>query len=289
MGFSGFSQTDLNAYKYIIVPKKFETFKNANEYQTSTLVKYLFTGKGFNATYDDDLPEDLKMNRCLGLMAYLEDESTMFTTKATIVLKDCNGLETFRSMQGSSKAKEYKEAYNEAIKEAMRSLNGVAYSYTGNSENQAPITVSFKNDVKKLDGDKTDTDTAMAPKKKQVKLDPNPAVTQIATETTQYYKDMAPTESNIIKGAEEKPSPKILDAKKREGDDIWYAQATENGYQLVDSSPKVRMRLLKSSADNVFMAQTDTKNGMVFQKEGNWVFEYYENDQLVQQELAIKF
>ena len=54
-------------------------------------------------------------------------------------------------MQGISKEKQYKVAYNEAIRESMRSFNGMNYSYSGKNEKNEAITVSYKNDVKKLD------------------------------------------------------------------------------------------------------------------------------------------
>ena len=289
IGYSGFSQTDLNEYKYIIVPKKFESFKNLNEYQTSTLIKYLFAGKGFNPVYDDALPNELNSNRCLGLLANLQDDSNLFTTKTIIVLKDCNGNEVFKTTQGLSKEKEYIAAYNEAIKESMRSFNGFNYAYNQKREPQEPITVSFKNDVKKLDEQQSDKTACVELKEKKVNKVANPAVTQEATETTQYYKDITPVDSKIEKEQLEKPAFKKLEIKKPNPAEIWYAQATENGYQLVDSTPKIRMKLLKSSADNVFMAQADTTNGMVYQMDGNWIFEYYEEDELVQEQLNIKF
>ncbi|MGB3151109.1 MAG: hypothetical protein WBB27_10635, partial [Maribacter sp.] len=60
-------QSNLNEYKYIIVPTKFEGFKYENQHQTSTIVKHIFTEKGFRAVYDNALPQDLNLNRCLGL------------------------------------------------------------------------------------------------------------------------------------------------------------------------------------------------------------------------------
>ena len=82
---------------------------------------------------------------------------------------------------------------------------------------------------------------------------------------------------------------KKLKPKRVKPEEVWYAQALPNGFQLVDSSPKIRMKLLKSSTDNVFMAQSDNHNGMVYQKEGKWIFEYYNGEKLVQEELNIKF
>ncbi|WP_405399141.1 hypothetical protein [Maribacter sp. Asnod2-G09] len=289
IGFSSFAQTNLDDYKYIIVPKKFDAFKNMNEHQTSTLVKHLFTGKGFVAVYDDQLPEDLKFNRCLGVLADLQDDSSMFSTKTTINLKDCNDKIVFSTMEGISKEKEYKAAYNEAIRESMRSFNGMNYSYTAKNKKDEAVTINFRNDVKKLDETKASKVLEAEKAAEEVNVKSAPTVISEETEKTQYYKDNTPVESNIKKSETQKPAFKSLEVKKPSAKDMWYAQATDNGYQLVDSSPKVRMNLLKSSADNVFMAKTDTKNGMVYQKEGNWIFEYYENDKLVQEELNIKF
>tara|TARA_R110001592_G_scaffold61159_1_gene186311 strand:- start:2931 stop:3833 length:903 start_codon:yes stop_codon:yes gene_type:complete len=289
IGYSAYAQTNLNDYKYIIVPKKFDSFKETNEFQTSTLIKYLFTGKGFNVVYDDALPNDLNSNRCLGLMTYLQDAGNLFTTKTSIVLKDCNNNIVFTSMEGTSKEKQFKAAYTESIREAMRSFNDTDYAYNGKSEKNEAVTVSFRNDVKKLDEDKVDEMSS----KESVKVEENGVdskiVSEEATESTQYYKDNSPVDSNIKKVEKETTTFKKVELKKLNVDDIWYAQATNVGFQLVDSTPKVRMYLLKSSSDTIFMGKTDTKNGIVYQKEGNWIFEYYENEKLVQEELNIKF
>ena len=53
--FSGYSQGNLNDYKYIIVPKKFDAFKKENQYRTSTLVKFLFTQDSYNALVKEAL------------------------------------------------------------------------------------------------------------------------------------------------------------------------------------------------------------------------------------------
>jgi len=289
IGLSSYAQENLDDYKYIIVPKKFDAFKNMNEHQTSTLIKFLFTGKGFTTVYDDQLPDDLKFNRCLGVVADLQDDSSMFSTKTIINLIDCNDKIVFSTMQGISKIKQYKEAYNEAIRESMRSFNGINYTYSDKKEKEEPVTVSFKNDVKKLDESKAVKILEGEKAKEKEKITKSTAVISEETEKTQYYKDQTPVASNIKKAEPKTAVLKNVEVKKTDVKDIWYAQATETGYQLVDSSPKVRMNLMKSSADNVFMAKTDDKNGMVYQKDGNWIFEYYENDKLVQEELNIKF
>ncbi len=68
-----------------------------------------------------------------------------------------------------------------------------------------------------------------------------------------------------------------------------YAQPIPNGYQLIDTSPKKVVTLLKTSTEDYFIAQAGATNGIVFKKNGDWFFEYYKDDKLVSQKLAIKF
>ena len=70
---------------------------------------------------------------------------------------------------------------------------------------------------------------------------------------------------------------------------VLYAQAISNGYQLVDNTPKKVMILLKTSLADYFIAEAGASNGIVFKKDGAWVFEYYKDSQLVSQKLEIKF
>ena len=70
---------------------------------------------------------------------------------------------------------------------------------------------------------------------------------------------------------------------------VLFAQPIANGYQLVDSTPKVVLKIYKTSQQDSFTAVSDTKNGVVFKKGNDWYFEYYQNDQLVSEKLNIKF
>lgn len=68
-----------------------------------------------------------------------------------------------------------------------------------------------------------------------------------------------------------------------------YAQAIPNGYQLVDITPKKVLILLKTSVQDYFIAEGGPSNGIVFKKEGEWMFEYYKDSKLVSQKLDIRF
>lgn len=139
-------QSQLDSYKYFIVPLDIEGFDTKNPYGISTLLKYLLQQDGFTAVYDEQMPAELLDKRCLGSTVKLVDLSNTFITRVALTFEDCNGAVVFRSKDGKSKIKEYKPAYEEAIREAFRSVNAIPYNY----KEPAKTTISFKDDVKKL-------------------------------------------------------------------------------------------------------------------------------------------
>lgn len=68
-----------------------------------------------------------------------------------------------------------------------------------------------------------------------------------------------------------------------------YAQAIGNGYQLIDTSPKIVLTLLKTSVQDFFIAENGAQHGVVVKKNGDWYFEHYKDNQLVAEKLLIKF
>ncbi len=269
-----FGNAQLNDYKYIVVPKQFDVFKEMNQYQTSTLLKYLFTNNGYTAIYDDNMPEDLINNGCLALKANLEDKSSLFTTKVIIVLKDCNGRVVYTSQEGRSKTKEYKSAYTEAIRQAFKSFELLNYQYEPKeNEIEKPITVSFKNDVTSLDTE---------PIKSVSKTNQN----KIAEATKEIQKNKPVVSEEQVKGV---AIEKVVSSSVNTTSEILYAQPLESGFQLVDSTPKIQYRLTATSVENVFLASHEDKNGVVLKKNDKWFFEYSDNGEKVLKELNIKF
>lgn len=298
-------------YKYFVIPKRFKDFKSDNQFQTSTLVKHLFDKKGFTTAYEGVLPPDLKENECLGAYVQLLDKSTMFTTKTNLVLIDCNGAEIFTSLQGRSKEKDYRTSYRTAIENAFKSFEGMKHSYVDKTPevSEEPLVLSFKNDVKKLERPNLDKNQDSmieqeASEERQYYKDRRPVpseykkadnqeikkevVEQVATPEEQRYESITPVASDIQQGAPivQKPSTPIA---MLQDFGVLYAQELPNGFQLVDSTPTIRMKLRKSSSPNVFFAVADNTNGVVFSQAGKWIFEYYYGDQLISKELNIKF
>lgn len=154
---SVFAQKQINNYKYVIVPNKFEFVKKNDQYKTSSLTKFLFNKHGFTALLaDEKLPEDIAVNRCLALTGTVKDDSGMLTTKSVIELRDCFNKVVFTSKVGKSKNKDYKKAYHEAIRDAFKSIKALHYKYNNTSnreevvkENKTIIEVSETNKLAK--------------------------------------------------------------------------------------------------------------------------------------------
>jgi hypothetical protein len=90
------------------------------------------------------------------------------------------------------------------------------------------------------------------------------------------------------------PSPKtaVIDISS-----ALYAQVISNGYQLIDTTPKKVMTLVKTSLPDCYLAQpaaalepgAGITNGVVFKNKDEWFFEYLKDGVLVSQKLTIKF
>lgn len=238
------AQTNLNNYKYVLVPERFDCQKEDNQYALNTIAKMLLEDKGFVALMSNDqTPPEVAANKCNALKAEVTQKKGIFVTNLSLVLKDCQGNIVFKSKEGKSREKEWQPAYQEALRDAFTSLNAVNYKYDGtvfnNQTTQAAATVTGKPEAPV-------TAPAQAPA---------PAQTPAA---------MPADMSGIL-----------------------YAQPTANGFQLVDTSPKKVMTILKTSMPDYFIAEG--ANGLVFKKDGAWVFEYYKDNKLVSQKLEIKF
>jgi len=127
------AQSNLNDYKYVLVPEKFDFLKSNDQYQLSSLTKFLLQKKGFTVlNKSDNYPMDLAKNNCLLLNANVIKLKGLLTTKLQLVLTNCKNTVVFSSQIGKSKLKEYKKAYHEALRDAF-ALSEFNYSYTESS------------------------------------------------------------------------------------------------------------------------------------------------------------
>jgi hypothetical protein len=118
----GFAQ-NLNEYKYAMVPSKFSFLKEENAHNLNVLTK-LYLQKYYFETYfnNEESPEEFVVSNCNKIYVDLLENSNMFITKLTIVVKDCKGTILATSDIGSSREKEYRVAYNEALRMAFENF-----------------------------------------------------------------------------------------------------------------------------------------------------------------------
>ncbi|NOQ92424.1 MAG: hypothetical protein GQ552_06890 [Flavobacteriaceae bacterium] len=127
------AQTNLNAYKYIIIPKKYDFLKEDNKYKLNDLTKFLFEKQGFETLVEgENYPSDLMSNLCLALTANIKDDSSLFTSKLAVELSNCYKKVVFTSVQGKSKEKDYERSYQEALRNSFVTFEELQYSFDEN-------------------------------------------------------------------------------------------------------------------------------------------------------------
>ncbi len=265
-----FSQQSLNNYKYVIVPKKYDFLKSEDKYQVNSLTKFLFKKEGFNTLFDSDVkPQELVNNPCSALVSRVKKNSTMFTTKLVIELVNCRNEIVHTSTEGRSKQKDYKKAYQEALRKAFESISSLDYKY-----NPLKVPSVAKKDEIVVEQKTTDIVKEVIPvevEKEEIK-EVVEEVETLEIETIEPKQELQEVEE-----VEEKTTPS----------GILYAQANALGFQLVDSTPKVVYVLLKSSKEDVYFLRN--KKGIIYKENNKWLVEYYELDKLIQKTLIIKF
>lgn len=128
--FPAFSQNELNAYKYVIVPKKYDFLKTENQFRLNSLTKHWFDTAGYlTLVKGEAMPNDVLANPCLAVTADVINDSNLFTTKLKLTLNNCYGQIVYTSKQGSSKIKEYEKAYKEALQECFTSFEELNYKF----------------------------------------------------------------------------------------------------------------------------------------------------------------
>lgn len=224
----------INDYQYVMVPAKFDIFKEKDKYNLNTTVKLLLQKYGFKAYFPTDaIPDEVANSNCKKLNADLIKDNNLLSTKVKIVLKDCRDSVVYETAFGKSTEKDYGTAYMEAIRNVAKSFESLNYHYNGkNGLNTEPAVIE-----------------AVAPSNNA-----SPEVTSGSDNTVFYF-----------------------------------AQPITNGFQIIDNEPKVIMKIFNTSVKNVFIGIKGGINGVVISKNGEWFFEYYENNKLVSELLKLKF
>jgi hypothetical protein len=229
----GFAQ-NVNHYKAVIVPLKFDFIRTNNQYRLCTISKANLINAGFMVFYANEILPKEYNDRCELMYYDIVKENAFLATKFHIELKDCSGNLIYKSESGYTKEKDTELAYSDALNKAFVSVNNLHYKF------------------EKL---------------------------VVTTPIVELKNEVVPVVAPVVS------TPLI----EKSDSNLMYAQATTNGYQLVDASPKVVYKLYKTSRPDLFIASKGTSQGILIQKEHQWFFEYYENEKLVSEKVAVKF
>ncbi len=261
--FGSYAQ-DLNSYKYVLIPETYEFTGEVDQYQLNSLTKFLFEKEGFETLMTTSKrPADLKQDPCLALTPRVSNNSGIFVTKLVILLNNCSGETVFRSEEGRSREKDFKTAYQEALRDAFKSIKELDYHYTGSP-----------------------TEPVIAEEKESPEERPEIAVKE-TPQTPELEEDEAPKPVEIAKepkaivDAEEVSKPadaeKAMIGKIFEYNDQQYLlKSTAEGYGLyMGNSPEPIALLLKSGNGDSFIYNSLSNQGIAyFDKQGNLVVEY---------------
>ncbi len=245
-------EKQVNNYKFIVVPERFDFLKQKDEYKTSSLTKFLLEKNGFTVVLNSEqYPKDLRDNPCSGLKALVLDKSSMFKVKVIIELRDCSNKILYTSDEGVSKLKEFKKGFQEAIRNAHASMNDIAY--------EPFLLETIAKDKKEI----ITVNPVLVKEVKEVKLEVELPVT------------------NNIEAAQISPINNIALST------TLYAQPKENGFQLINLKPQVVFVILNTSVKGVFVIKD--KNGLFYKKGENWVAEFHENGKRIEKKYQVKF
>jgi hypothetical protein len=242
------------------------------------LTKYLFNKYGYTALLsNEELPQDLNKNRCLALYADVVEDKGLFKTKLKIDLKDCGGIMVMSSKVGETREKEFAKAYNLALRDAFETFQNINYTYEpSNNIVSSPAksvvsenTLEKEKEIERLQEElkSLKEEKKMEPQKVEV---PKPVVKEAETE---------------VKKIESKAIETKIEVK--EATDLLYAQPIENGYQVVDTTPKIVMILLKTPQTDVFIVKD--QDAIVYKEEGKWFLSKNNGSKVSIEALNIKF
>lgn len=127
-----FSQTSINDFKYVSVPESYSFLKSKDQYQLNSLTIFLFEKNNFKVLNSfQNYPSDLSQNSCLLLKSDVISIKGFLKTKLQLVLTDCKENIVFSSEIGKSKLKDFKKAFQQALRNVFTSVGDLNYTYSG--------------------------------------------------------------------------------------------------------------------------------------------------------------
>ncbi|MDR2236700.1 MAG: hypothetical protein LBE92_11290 [Chryseobacterium sp.] len=144
-------------YKYISIPGKFKDFEKDSYGLDVALVNALKAKKYVVVQGDkEQWPTEIKGKSCNAIIANLNDDSNFLKNRVKLEFKDCNDKVIFTAKGGSS-IKEYKEGFQDALKQALMSVPAslpvdhqpLAESQNIHEQKETSASTATENKVKK--------------------------------------------------------------------------------------------------------------------------------------------
>ncbi|MFD2543555.1 hypothetical protein ACFSSB_14580 [Lacinutrix gracilariae] len=264
------AQININDYKYVIVPNKFDFLNEPDQYRLNTLTKVLLEKHGFTTIMEDEkFPDDAVLNNCLSLKANVLNESGVFNSKLKVQLKNCKNEVVFTTAIGSSREKMYQVAYTLALRQAFRSFHTINYQYQEN-----PDILAYSKNGNKVDNIEIEKLKEEIKVLKEEKEAQNNVAKNVAKVDTTLIEDTKVIES-------------ITKVEETVAVDVLTAVRIANGYQLKDNALQVVYTIKKTGIPNVYIVED--KEAIIYMLNASWVMEYYENEKLQSKTYTIKF
>lgn len=146
---------ELNQYRYAIVPKQFGFSDMPDQYRMNTLAKLFMEKYGFITYFEGDiLPPEVAADNCNKVFVDVISNSTLFTTKLNVVIRDCTNKVLYTSPQATSREKDNSIAFPQAMREAFFHVGQLNYKYTpAAAAAPTPIAASSTTDMVIPDAD----------------------------------------------------------------------------------------------------------------------------------------
>lgn len=272
----------INNYKYFIIPETFEFTGDKDQYQLNSLLKFLMENEGFETVMrKGEKPADLGNNPCKALNVDVIDDSGLFTTKLKISFEDCYGKVIYTSKEGKSREKDFKVAYQAALRNAFQSIAELNYEYaesekTAMAENDRSARQFPKNKIE-------DSDAVMAKEvEKETETDEKEEIAEVMDEEAVEPEDAAEAEMPEM---EEEEEDEIIESEMTPQSDqqklyVYNGQSykleeNDQGYGLYPANSKEPIAMLIKSGNGSYIYNSLTNQGVAYFKENDLIVEFF--------------
>ena len=242
-----FSQESINTFKYVSVPENYSFLKSKDQYQLNSLTIFLFEKNNFTVLNSlQNYPSDLAQNKCLLLNSDIIKKKGVFKTKLQLILTDCRENIIFTSDIGQSKLKDFKKAYQEALRNAFISVASLNYDYSGSLNSPKP---------------------------------PLPPVIDMETKERKPPKPYAP---KLQIEAQPKLTTTVPNSDTENKKTILglIIKPTISGYDFIDNTTKKVMYSVRATMfENVYIIEA--QSGIIYKRGNSWVREYYQQNKTI--------